>query len=1513
MPPVPPARSAAVLADADRDDRVPNEYSLTGDIRQTIAKKVQHDRASVSAAAAERAGGGIYATPPPKTTHQKPPLHHHSPQVARVLPPAVPPRSPKSLRRGIPQAVTARGVDSPLRSSGVNVAAAAAAGVVAAASSGAAPTLPLPRTLSPGGGAARIEISQHNTTTDGVTDWKSTAAQRGSRIVSHSNWLEVCTLMHIAQEKGRTKVKMVKAKKPKKYFAVLKGAQLMLFKSKSDNFEKMKAQYADLTGSVEGCVAHQMAKNADGSLPAKGGMSFALAFRTGGVKEPNIVFQCHTKNVMERDVWIKYLLLAAAMHETLTTEPHKCVAKLKANVRKLGDTLNQAQSQPGRGAGIAGINDALLKQYRWQCYLQAALSSAPPAARAPSSTQRWFDQPDHRELLASISDEIRQTLAKLGPAGPQPVGLCLLLHADKRSRQHNAPRQTNLLPISVQQQPQQQRHHHHHQQEALPPQQQHSPPRKTSWFSGRKGSSDTGASKSSNSHTTDGPVGGGTSNERNSASPDGARGRIGSMSKAGASRTSSTRPLPNPFAPASHSGGNSDAGAGAGAGAGGMRPRALTKPSAALKAEQTKKKISKYVQVMDPLPLGKSGLRVSLTGPYKKQYKLAPGETVGELIARVAKKLSSKRSVLDPKHYYMQYTGGPLGAGPPPARRPSGSAAPLSDAVLVENSAVVSTIGVKFSMHCKPEPEVTMVCPSGASFGLELQLQDGGVVCVQDVTVGGIAQVHGIQKDDEVLAINATKVEGSLAAAVRLLEESTTAIVKVRRHRNFDEVFTSTESKALEKLLLDEMHVPQVSSAADNDLKMFALGVEKPSDLGLEFEGAAMPPPPAAFASASAASATTAANGGLGLTAADVSDLELEAIEQRLAKGRGEIQEIGVPENVDGSNGGPPHKKQSQLQHLLDELLTTEKSYFRDLMMMTNKFLEPLQNQDFLSRREKKLCAETPPRLLSFQRTFTERMVAAAENPPAEYIAEAMHAFQSQDDGDGDDDGNDEEDNYVDIADVDGGQSTSGVLGGRAGGGGAGGGAGGAAAARQNGRSTKSKTKAKRHHSTVSVDLENSMIEESMYDTLEIIKSWDRPEVQTDSSLYPGPDQQHGVHQDAGISGGGGMLRRPTADRADRVQSLYMELDMVQGDPFPPSSPPGQGSSMSAAAAMAVRGFAAGVGARPPSIVAEASVSKAAGKWVKGALGRRLAPEVHAPETRLAASLQLIGELFKELAAGFRVYADYVAWHMAGSKLLVQTENQELVAFLSKQNTANSVVTNLSSYLLKPIQRVLKYPLLLKKMCEECTKDRDSTGNTVVIFENANHALLGAFKVMSELAGTINEVTRRTERFGPLLQRAIPGFEIGRAMGGLMVHAKDMTWLNPSDSKKSEAVELLIFPAMVVMFGVLSSKQSKKSGGRLHILHRIIPSTTMEMPPAGATMAQAPGHLQKLPVQDLEKTWVLVRRKHQLLKEEKYFLVSDSAEDKQAAADAVRTVIKHKLTPPAVYEDASASSATAVL
>ena len=139
------------------------------------------------------------------------------------------------------------------------------------------------------------------------------------------------------------------------------------------------------------------------------------------------------------------------------------------------------------------------------------------------------------------------------------------------------------------------------------------------------------------------------------------------------------------------------------------------------------------------------------------------------------------------------------------------------------------------------------------------------------------------------------------------------------------------------------------------------------------------------------------------------------------------------------------------------------------------------------------------------------------------------------------------------------------------------------------------------------------------------------------------------------------------------MQSLYLELDML-----PTDAPVGVGGTpclasparTSAAAALAVAAFAEGAGLRPAALAAahttatssnggggHSAASKAANKWVRGALGR--SPEapklaVDMAEAWLAASLQRVGELFKEMAEGFKVYADYVAWHMAGSKLLVR-------------------------------------------------------------------------------------------------------------------------------------------------------------------------------------------------------------------------------------------------------------------
>jgi hypothetical protein len=618
----------------------------------------------------------------------------------------------------------------------------------------------------------------------------------------------------------------------------------------------------------------------------------------------------------------------------------------------------------------------------------------------------------------------------------------------------------------------------------------------------------------------------------------------------------------------------------------------------------------------------------------------------------------------------------------------------------------------------------------------------------------------------------------------------------------------------------------------------------------------------------------------------------LKALQKTLKEAQKDMEEIGLPE---GTEGNTVAKQQSQLQHLLDELISTEKSYFRDLEMMMNRYMYPTLEQTFLSPSEKKLVAETPPRLLSFQHTFTTKMVDAVDHPKQEYIEAAI-----------------------------------------------------AAAAGMTVPVPRKKTK-----STSSVDLDSSVIEESMYDTLEIVRGWEQPVVHTlnrphkvvagsigspnDSTPAASEDVTAHHQTEDGGRDGNSAPRTPSkrhklaASRTAKRQSLYHELEMV-GEGHASASGLNSATDDND---VAEGGVGVGGGPRDSTIAlalnafidpakaeqsGHAPALKAAKVWM-GKAGKQLtATHAHTADAWLAASLQQIGELFKSMLTDIKVYADYVAWHMAGSKLLVSTTNKELLAFVAKQNPSGSVVNGLGSYLIKPIQRVLKYPLLLKKMCEECAKvDKNKTtaenGSKTLMFGAAKDALMSALNGMQSLAATINEVTRRTEKFGGLMQAAIPSFLLGKEMGAVKVH-NTVTWLNSDHSKKPEVVEMLVFPGMVVFFGGLSKAQLKKEGARgdTHFVLRILPSASLELPGAAWANFTLSSSLKKLTEQSPKTTWALVKQEQATRSnraEEKFFLVSNNAEEMEAATRAIKEVIAEKLPPPAVYEDAASTNAGA--
>ncbi|XP_015789584.1 protein still life, isoform SIF type 1-like isoform X2 [Tetranychus urticae] len=118
-----------------------------------------------------------------------------------------------------------------------------------------------------------------------------------------------------------------------------------------------------------------------------------------------------------------------------------------------------------------------------------------------------------------------------------------------------------------------------------------------------------------------------------------------------------------------------------------------------------------------------------------------------------------------------------------------------------------------------------------------------------------------------------------------------------------------------------------------------------------------------------------------------------------------------------------------------------------------------------------------------------------------------------------------------------------------------------------------------------------------------------------------------------------------------------------------------------------------------------------------------------------------IGNSFLLYADKFKLYSSFCASHSKASKILhpsTEAQNPALIEFLhttSRGQHANS----LESYLIKPIQRILKYPLLLSQL----------KSLTDVNSDEHKH-LSQALKGMERVAEHINEMQRIHEEYGAI-------------------------------------------------------------------------------------------------------------------------------------------------------------------
>lgn len=150
-----------------------------------------------------------------------------------------------------------------------------------------------------------------------------------------------------------------------------------------------------------------------------------------------------------------------------------------------------------------------------------------------------------------------------------------------------------------------------------------------------------------------------------------------------------------------------------------------------------------------------------------------------------------------------------------------------------------------------------------------------------------------------------------------------------------------------------------------------------------------------------------------------------------------------------------------------------------------------------------------------------------------------------------------------------------------------------------------------------------------------------------------------------------------------------------------------------------------------------------------------------------------IGETFFNYTEHFKLYSAFCSSHSRVVELLQSGSSHALHEFLHARNPKNQHSGTLESYLIKPIQRILRYPLLLRTIL----KLLDGTSEE-------HHCLLDAVVAIEKVAEHINEMQRITEQFSPMFHQLVDefgGFELADVSIDRLVHHGKARWLNCPD------------------------------------------------------------------------------------------------------------------------------------
>ncbi|KAJ8266663.1 hypothetical protein GJAV_G00133200 [Gymnothorax javanicus] len=268
-----------------------------------------------------------------------------------------------------------------------------------------------------------------------------------------------------------------------------------------------------------------------------------------------------------------------------------------------------------------------------------------------------------------------------------------------------------------------------------------------------------------------------------------------------------------------------------------------------------------------------------------------------------------------------------------------------------------------------------------------------------------------------------------------------------------------------------------------------------------------------------------------------------------------------------------------------------------------------------------------------------------------------------------------------------------------------------------------------------------------------------------------------------------------------------------------------------------------------------------------------------------------LGGSFLYYADRFKIYSAFCASHTKVPKVLVKAKTDpDFKAFLDVRNPKRQHSSALESYLIKPIQRVLKYPLLLREL--HSLTDPDS---------EENYHLNVAMNAMNKVASHINEMQKLHEEYGAVFDQLIAEQTGDKkevadlSMGDLLLHTS-VSWINPPSSltkgKRDPELAAFVFKTAVVFVYKDSSKHRRKIGSshRVSMLEEKDPFRFRHMIPTDALQVRALGNSEGTSICEL----VHVRSESEGRPERTFQLCCSSPESKKDFLKCVHSILRDK-------------------